>query len=130
MKGKVLTVSPDAGVHRTVADTLTPHGYVVSCAFSGAEALDRAEAEHPDILVLADRLPDMSGFQMMQARRRRADVEREAVVFLVSAEDKTFQPGFGFFHGPLDSVLRMPLDPEYLLAYVKRITGLLERHSP
>jgi DNA-binding response OmpR family regulator len=129
MERKVLTVSPDAGVHRTVADTLTAHGYAVSSAFSGAEALETAEAGRPDIIVLTDKLPDMSGFQVMQARRPRADVECEAVVFLVSVEDEDFQPGFGFWNGPLDCVLRMPLDSAYLLSYVRRITRLLEEHS-
>ncbi|MBF0722632.1 response regulator [Sanguibacter inulinus] len=65
----VLVVDDDAGLVRALAINLRTHGWVVTTATNGAEALDAAASSHPDVVLLDLGLPDMSGLDVIAGIR-------------------------------------------------------------
>ncbi len=58
---RILVVDDEVPMQRALRAMLRTHGYDVTLASSGQEALDRAAAESPDLVVLDLVLPDMDG---------------------------------------------------------------------
>jgi two-component system KDP operon response regulator KdpE len=58
---RILVVDDEPNILNTLAPLLRSHGYQVTTAAHGREALDALAAEHPDLMVLDLGLPDMDG---------------------------------------------------------------------
>lgn len=71
---RVLIVEDDRGLARALAITLTARGEEATVAGTAAEAIDAAAHLHPDVIVLDLGLPDMDGFEVLQAIRGWSNV--------------------------------------------------------
>ncbi len=68
----LLVVEDDEPTRRSVAGNLAAHGYRVVEASDAGEALERWEAERPDLIVLDLGLPDRDGIVVVRRVRRDA----------------------------------------------------------
>ncbi|OCI31877.1 response regulator [Oerskovia enterophila] len=66
---RVLVVDDDAGLVRALAINLRAHGWDVTVAMTGTEALDAAASARPDVILLDLGLPDLSGFEVIEGIR-------------------------------------------------------------
>jgi DNA-binding response OmpR family regulator len=66
MSAKILIVDDEPNLLRLIGYALEIEGYEIVTAESGAEALNKVEAEQPDLVVLDVMLPDMSGIEVCQ----------------------------------------------------------------
>lgn len=66
---RVLVVDDDAGLVRALAINLRAHGWDVTVAATGAEALDAAASARPDVILLDLGLPDLSGLEVIEGVR-------------------------------------------------------------
>ncbi|MBE7700845.1 response regulator transcription factor [Oerskovia sp. Sa1BUA8] len=66
---RVLVVDDDPGLVRALAINLRAHGWDVTVAATGAEALDAAASARPDVILLDLGLPDLSGFEVIEGIR-------------------------------------------------------------
>jgi two-component system KDP operon response regulator KdpE len=66
---RLLVVEDDAALARALAITLRAHRYEVAVATTGAEALQRAAAWHPELVVLDLGLPDLDGMEVLAGLR-------------------------------------------------------------
>jgi CheY-like chemotaxis protein len=82
--GRVLVVD-DASVNRQLLrDVLEAHGHAVDEAVDGVDALERAHALRPDVVLLDVNMPRMDGFEV--CRRLKSDPRTAAIpVLLVTA---------------------------------------------
>lgn len=82
----VLTVDDQAVFRRAVGDLIaaTPGFEECGQAASGAEALELAEALHPDLVLLDVRMDDMDG---IETAKRLLESHCEAVVVLISLNE-------------------------------------------
>lgn len=55
---------------RSIESILGPNGYAVVRAYTGQQALERARASQPDLIILDAQMPDMHGFEVCRALRR------------------------------------------------------------
>jgi CheY-like chemotaxis protein len=76
----VLVVDDQPQNVRLLEALLSPHGYEVLQAASGAEALELAWGRQPDLVLLDVEMPGMDGYEV--CRRLRAD-ERTAFLPIV-----------------------------------------------
>ncbi|MGH8773668.1 MAG: response regulator transcription factor [Jiangellaceae bacterium] len=70
----VLLVEDDATIRSGLIRALTERGHAVSSASTGAQGLQLALAEHPDLVVLDLGLPDMDGREVLAMLRAVDDV--------------------------------------------------------
>lgn len=82
MKKRVLLVEDDAGTIEVMCLELRFLGYEVIVATDGAEAVEKAGAEVPDIILMDIRLPRMNGFQA--ARSIRDNPKTRSIPLLAS----------------------------------------------
>lgn len=65
-KFNILIIEDEKNISNFISKTLSSHGYRVSCASTGHEALSLATSLCPDILLLDLGLPDMDGMEVIQ----------------------------------------------------------------
>src|SRR3954463_7335763 len=70
-KHRILVVDDQESVRATVSMLLARHGYLVTRAEDGFEALLRMKSKVPDLIVSDLNMPRMSGFEFLSVVRRR-----------------------------------------------------------
>ncbi len=112
MAGCILVVDDERDLRDSIAELLVDEGYDVEEAGDGAEALAKARACHPIVVLLDLMMPGMSGWEFRAQQRGDPELS-EIPVIVVSALGKT--PG-------LDAAgyLQKPFDLEDLLSAVRR----------
>jgi len=85
----LLIVDDEDNLRSMLAAALRHHGFAVSTAADGRQALEAISKDRPDLVLLDVMMPDLDGFEV--CRRLRADGDRTPVLFLTardSTEDK------------------------------------------
>lgn len=119
---RVLVVDDEADIVALVAYHLARAGYSVSTAANGAAALDKAREERPSLVVLDLMLPDMSGFDILEALRADEATKGVAVLLLTARREEPDRIR-GLSLGA-DDYLTKPFSPQEL---VLRVTAILRR---
>jgi CheY-like chemotaxis protein len=87
MKQTILIVEDEAVMRTVLADKFKSEGYEVLEAGNGAEGLKTALALSPDLILLDNRMPEMSGYQMLHKLRDSGSWgERVPVLFFSNVE--------------------------------------------
>lgn len=105
---------------------LTPH-YRVKLAASGALALEIAQAETPDLILLDVMMPDMNGYDACAKIKKMETLRRTPIIFLTALGETTDQEK-GFALGAVDYILK-PFTPSLLLARVKTHLSLKQAQA-
>jgi two-component system phosphate regulon response regulator PhoB len=119
---RVLVVDDEPDIAGLVAYHLAKAGYRVTTAGDGTEALARARAERPDLVVLDLMLPGRSGLDVL-AELRRAEETRHMGVILLTARREERDRIAGLERGA-DDYLAKPFSPQEL---VLRVAAVLRR---
>jgi two-component system OmpR family response regulator len=114
---RVLVVDDEPNNVDVVAMALRFHGFDVSTAASGQEALAAVTEHRPHLMVLDVMLPDMEGFEV--ARRLGAQRGQVPIIFL-TARDATEDKVRGLSTGGDDYVTK-PFSLEELVARVRTV---------
>lgn len=98
----ILVVDDDPVTRHTVCKVLKAAGYRTLEAENGSLALERFELEWVDMVLLDVLMPDMDGFSVCAALRKRADRERIPILMLtglndVGSVDRAFTAGASDF---------------------------------
>lgn len=97
--------------------TLRNEGYEVVACSSGAEALEKARQQTPDLALLDILMPGMDGFQVLDALKSDPSTARVPVIFLSGMEELAAKLR-GFSLGAVDYVTK-PFHLEELRARVR-----------
>jgi DNA-binding response OmpR family regulator len=89
MAPHVLVADDDAWILRMVATVLEKRGYSVETAVDGEEALQRALARAPDLLITDVMMPKLDGWALVRQLRSHSALAMLPVIFLtaLSSED-------------------------------------------
>jgi DNA-binding response OmpR family regulator len=112
----ILVVEDEANIASFVAMYLQKAGFDVGVAANGAEALEKAGAEPPSLIVLDLMLPDLDGIDVCRRIRARSDVP----ILMLTARDDDVDKIIGLEVGA-DDYLTKPFNPRELVARVKSI---------
>ncbi len=113
-KPKILVIDDDAHMVQVLRLLLTEAGYRVVTAMNGAEGLRMAYDEHPDLALLDIMMPEMNGFQVLEALRQMTDMP---VIFLTGAAQDVNRIQ-GLDRGAAD-FLAKDTAPEVILAHIR-----------
>ena len=119
---KVLIVDDDVDHVDLMTYALRREGYTVSTAIDGLQALERWQADKPDIVLLDGSLPKLDGFEVC----RRIRHESKTPVIMVSARDEDKDVITGLQYGADDYVCK-PFSAKQLAA---RMQAVLRRCQP
>jgi DNA-binding response OmpR family regulator len=120
-RGSVLVVDDEPTIAEVVSRYLERAGYDTRVAGDGAQALEAAAEQRPDLVVLDLMLPRIDGLEVMR-RLREQDRERIAVI-LLTAKGEESDRVIGLRLGADDYVVK-PFSPAELVA---RVDAVLRR---
>jgi CheY-like chemotaxis protein len=112
----VLVVDDEAVIRTLIAELLDEAGYSVLEADCGWQALQLAEEHLPTVVLVDQRLPDMSGLDVLERLRTRP-ASRHIPVIVVSGAAHQFADGN---HGA-DRILTKPFDITDLVDQVNAV---------
>lgn len=122
---KVLVVDDEKDLVDLITYNLTRNGYQVLASHNGIEALQLAQRELPDLIVLDLMLPGLDGTEV--ARRLKADPTTAAIpIVMLTAKSEETDVVVGLTLGADDYVTK-PFSVKILLA---RINSVLRRAEP
>jgi CheY-like chemotaxis protein len=117
MPKKILIVDDEADIRDIVRLYLTEEGFRVIEATNGQEAILKAQAERPDLIVLDIMMPGINGFEVAKHLKDDPNTKDIPIVILsVLAQDSQYRQGI------LDYISK-PFRQEDLIAMVRRIFG-------
>jgi DNA-binding response OmpR family regulator len=90
-------------------------------AFDGEDAVEKARAELPDLILMDVVMPRMNGFDACRQLRARAETAHIPII-MVTTRGETESVEAGYESGCADYVMK-PIDPEELLAKVESYLG-------
>jgi DNA-binding response OmpR family regulator len=121
----ILVVDDDYAIRKLLEVKLRSEGYDVVTAESGPEALDIAGKRRPDLIVLDNMMPGMSG-ERVAARVRATNGLQDVPILMLTAvrSDETVERAFA---AGVDDYVTKPFN---LSEIVWRVRALLRRTAP
>ena len=124
-KGKILVVDDEIYIVHILDFSLGMEGFEVLTALDGEQALEKARAEHPDLIVLDIMMPKLDGYETCKMLKAEAST-KDIPVILLSAKGRNVDQKIGFEVGA-DDYITKPFSPRKL---VERINAILGQSSP
>jgi twitching motility two-component system response regulator PilH len=116
---KILVVDDSPTERYYLTDLLVKHGFSVSTADNGEDALVKMRAERPELILMDVVMPGANGFQVTRSIAR--DPELAAVpVIICSSKNQETDRIWGMRQGARDYLVK-PVDPALLLARIAAI---------
>lgn len=124
MAEKILIVDDDVDSLKLIGLMLQRHGYTVVAANSGKQALAKADAERPDLIILDWMMPDLSGIDVLKQLKGSANTQNIPTIMFTAKtliDDKVVA-----FEGGADDYLTKPTHPAELASRVRAILARSE----
>jgi DNA-binding response OmpR family regulator len=119
-KHRILLVDDEPSIVKMVGKRLEIEGFDVVVAMDGQDGLAKAQAEHPDLIVLDLMLPKLNGYEVCTMLKQDARYQKIPIV-LFSAKAQEKDEKLGMECGA-NAYVRKPFRAQELL---EKIRGLL-----
>jgi DNA-binding response OmpR family regulator len=119
MAEKILIVDDDIDSLKLIGLMLQRQGYEISAASAGGQAIAKALAETPDLIILDVMMPDMDGYEV--CRRLRADVNTQNIPIIMFTAKTLVDDKVTGFEAGADDYLTKPTHPAELASRVKAV---------
>jgi two-component system, sensor histidine kinase and response regulator len=113
----ILIVDDTPANLRLLAQLLTEHGYKVRAVLNGQRAIQAAQAQVPDLILLDVMMPELDGYAVCQ-RLKSLPATCEVPVIFISALGEADDKVKAFTAGGVDYVTK-PFEPREILARVR-----------
>jgi two-component system alkaline phosphatase synthesis response regulator PhoP len=119
MKKNILIVEDDEDIQQLVSYNLLKAGFAVEVADSGEQALEYAEAQPPNLIVLDIMLPGMSGLEVCRILRHGEQTAAIPIIMLTAkGEEADIVAGLDL---GADDYITKPFSPKVLVSRVKAV---------
>ncbi len=119
MPEKILIVDDDVDSLKLIGLMLQRHGYEVVAASAGSPAIQKANAEVPDLIILDVMMPDMNGYEV--CRRLRANPTTTNIPIIMFTAKTLIDDKVAGFEAGADDYLTKPTHPAELASRVKAV---------
>ena len=119
---KILVIDDSVSFQETIGDILTLADFDVVTAINGKVGLEMIYKENPDLIILDCTMPEMDGYEVVNAMRTDPILFNKPVIML-TGRDSEYDEIKGLALG-IDDYIVKPFNPTLLIA---RISATLER---
>ncbi len=127
---KVLAVDDETSITEIISALLSPHGYEVTVANNGHDALRKFEASSPDIVITDIVMPDMEGIELIRSIRKKASESDKPVPILIAISGNNV--GIRFLRAAelvgAGAILKKPFSGDDLLYAIDRASAKTRSH--
>lgn len=123
---KLLYAEDEKSMSEAVTDILEYHNYTVDAVYNGNDALDWAQAEHYDGIILDIMMPGLNGIEVLQQLRKEG-VKTPILLLTAKAEIENRIEGLD---AGADDYLPKPFNMGELLARVRAMLRRREEFTP
>ena len=123
-KKNILVVDDDKSILRTFTRILQKSGYEIDVAETGREAVDKAENQHYDLVLVDIRLPDMDGTDLLAKLKKQL----QNTVKIMITGFPSLETGVKALDEGADAYLVKPVKPQELLLLLEE--KLRNREEP
>ena len=120
----ILLVDDEPDILEFLGYNLKREGFQVHTALNGREAIDKAAALLPHLIILDVMMPEMDGIETCKELKANAELSRTIIAFL-TARSEDYSQLAGFDAGG-DDYIAKPIKPSLLISRVK---ALLRRYQ-
>lgn len=117
---KILVVEDNEDSRNLLMKQLRAYGHEVTAAANGAEALQQALEEMPDILISDIMMPKMDGYQLCQECKQNDKLKDIPFVFYTATYTKEEDEKFALSLGA-NTFIRKPTEPDILVQMLSEI---------
>jgi PAS domain S-box-containing protein len=121
-KSTILIVDDLPAMAQLIATLLGGEGYRLEYAFSGVEALEKAEAIDPDMILLDVMMPEMDGFAVCRQLRAAPRLAEIPIIMITALDDRASR--IAGLEAGADDFISKPFDQAELRSRVRAITRL------
>jgi len=118
---KILVVDDITYVVKSIVKILKAAGYFVVSAMTGKEAIEKFLKYKPHVMTIDQKLPDMSGIQLVEQIRKIDIHEKTKIVFISAVQDKDEIKSILYLK--IDNYILKPFRKEILLDAIGKIFG-------
>ncbi len=119
MAERILVVDDELESVKLIGLMLQRRGYEIIAARSGAQALEKAQTENPDLVILDIMMPDMDGYEV--CRRLRADSATANLPIIMFTAKTMVDDKVAGFQAGADDYLTKPVHPDELTSRVEAV---------
>jgi CheY-like chemotaxis protein len=121
MPKRLLLADDSVTIHKVVNLTFASEDIEVEAVPDGSQALERAKASRPDILLADVSMPGLNGYELCESVKRDPDIADTPVVLLVGTFDDFDDDQAARVR--CDAHLTKPLETSELIDIVRRLVG-------
>lgn len=122
LKGKrILLVDDDPDILVSLQATFEPTGATIETAANGNKAVELAEANLPDLMVLDMMLPGRSGFLVLEKLKKRRPADKPFVIMITGnqgSRHRMFADTYG-----VNEYFQKPVKMDKLVSTAERLLG-------
>lgn len=124
---KILIVDDEPDVCTYLSRLLADHGYQVTCAADGNEAMQAVEKDRPDLISLDLSMPHQSGVRFYRDLKAKPALSDIPVIFVTAITGPGGPSDTEHFYRsrsqmpPPDAFVAKPIDPDEMLALVQKL---------
>lgn len=118
----ILIVDDEPAGRNVIESVLFNQGYTLEFAVNGRDALKKAKALKPDLVLLDLMMPEMDGMQVCQRLRSDRELAEVPVVMVTALDDRNLR--IACLDAGADDFITKPFDRAELRARVRTITRL------
>lgn len=118
----ILIVDDMPAMSQLIAALLNDGSYRLEFAFSGHEALEKAQALDPDLILLDIMMPDMDGFAVCRSLRALPRLAAAPIILVTALDDRASR--LAGLEAGADDFISKPFDPSELRARVRAVTRM------
>lgn len=116
---RIMVVDDSPTERHVLNDFLTRNGFEVIIAENGEQAIEKAKAEKPDLILMDVVMPGVNGYQATRTITRE-DSTRDIPVIMCTSKDLPTDRIWGMRQGALDYMVK-PVNLEELLGRIQQL---------
>ena len=124
---KILVADDDEDILEFIRYNLEKENYQVIIATNGKEAIEQAERENPDLIILDIMMPEMDGVEVCRYLRSQPKFQSTIITFLTARSEDFTQIAALDVGG--DDFIKKPIRPGVLVSRIKALLRRTNRSS-